>query len=325
MSQNENEKQSRMNRWRGPVAKRAEILGGLLLLPTVAGFLGSAWWVLDLTSHFRFQYAVAGLFLLGLAMLRPSRAAALPAAAALVNIACVVPVYFPDAARPTDTPPLSVLSYNVHTVNEQKEAVCEAIARSGADVVLLFEVSSSWLAALEGIEGYEVVIARPAADNFGIAALARTPVSTSRVLTLSDAMVPSVELIVPWHDREIALLGTHPVPPLDAHTTRLRNQQLANIAVWSAEEQRPHAVLGDLNVTRWSPVFAELMERGQLVDAARGFVPTWPYGRLSLAAPLRIPIDHALHSRDLTAVLYRTGEPNGSDHRPVRVALTYTR
>lgn len=313
-----------MKHWRKAVAKRAGILGGLVLLPTVAGFLGSAWWVLDLAAHFRVQYALGSLLLFGLAMLRPGRAAALPATAAVVNLACVVPIYLSDEAPPSNTPPLSVLSHNIHTLNGEKAALCSAIERSGADVVLLYEVSTAWLEALKRLDGYEILLARPAADNFGIAALARVPVSSAREITLSEAMVPSIELVVPWHGREIVLLGTHPLPPIDATTTALRNEQLAKVAVWSAKQRRPHVVLGDLNTTRWSAAFESLIDRGGLIDSTDGFDPTWPC-EPGFLAPLGIPIDHALHSPDLTAVSRKTGAPRGSDHRPIQVSLTYAR
>jgi endonuclease/exonuclease/phosphatase (EEP) superfamily protein YafD len=50
-----------------------------------------------------------------------------------------------------------------------------------------------------------------------------------------------------------------------------------------------------------------------------GLQPTWPAGQPWFA----IPIDHLLHSDQLTTVERSTGPANGSDHRPIEVTLAF--
>ena len=69
-------------------------------------------------------------------------------------------------------------------------------------------------------------------------------------------------------------------------------------------------ILGDLNVSPWSPHFG-----GLLRESGRGVQATWPTN----LAPMRIPIDHCLVSPDVSVVGRRVGPDVGSDHFPIVV------
>jgi endonuclease/exonuclease/phosphatase (EEP) superfamily protein YafD len=78
-------------------------------------------------------------------------------------------------------------------------------------------------------------------------------------------------------------------------------------------------VVGDLNVTPWSPTFRDLLQAPGLVDTARGrgLRGTWP-----VCLPgMRIPIDHCLVSGDLQVLDRQVGPGVGSDHFPVMADL----
>jgi hypothetical protein len=81
-------------------------------------------------------------------------------------------------------------------------------------------------------------------------------------------------------------------------------------------------VVGDLNITPWSHAFRSL-ERAGLRNSQRGFglQATWPAGY----GPFMVPIDHALHSRDLTVTHREVGPAHGSSHRSVLVELAPAR
>jgi endonuclease/exonuclease/phosphatase (EEP) superfamily protein YafD len=307
---------------RGAIAKRASLAASLLWIPTFAGFAGGAWWVFDLASHFRVQWAAAALICLVLTLLRPGRSTAIPAVPCAVNLACILPLLFAPERAASSSSPLSVVSFNVHTANEEKDEVVAFLRRADADVILLYEVDSAWLAAMKRLPPeYRPIVEIPSQDNFGIAAIARVPVASHRVLDLSPYGVPTIELTIPWEGRELLLLGTHTLPPMSGHYARARDAQLANIAAWSSMETRPHAVLGDLNVTPWSAHLSALLERGRL-QRFGGTAPTWPYSS-PLLWPFRIPIDHVLISPELAVVAWETGRACGSDHLPLQVSLGF--
>ena len=89
-----------------------------------------------------------------------------------------------------------------------------------------------------------------------------------------------------------------------------------------AAETEPVIVIGDLNATPWSEGFRLLAGPADLANSQEGFgyAASWP-ARLPPFG--RIPIDHALHSRDLTVTDRELGPGTAaSDHRPLRVTLT---
>ena len=73
-----------------------QALGVLIALATLLGYMGKWWWVFDLFSHFRMQYALtfivlAIIFLAG----KRKRIALLFGAFMLVNVLAIAPLYLP--------------------------------------------------------------------------------------------------------------------------------------------------------------------------------------------------------------------------------------
>lgn len=86
----------------------------------------------------------------------------------------------------------------------------------------------------------------------------------------------------------------------------------------------PKIVVGDLNTSPLAASFRRFVAESGLVDAAQGFgwQATWP---AALGQPLRIRLDHVLHSRDLGVAHFAVGPRIGSDHLPIVVDLTLVR
>jgi endonuclease/exonuclease/phosphatase (EEP) superfamily protein YafD len=115
------------------------------------------------------------------------------------------------------------------------------------------------------------------------------------------------------------LLATHPVPPVGAEYTELRNRQLTEISTFLADSFGPVILVGDLNTTPWSPAFKDLLQVTGLQNSMKGFgiQPSWP----SFIPPLWIPLDHLLHSPDLSIQTRKAGPDIGSDHFPLEVTI----
>lgn len=240
-----------------------------------------------------------------------------------VNLALVMAIARPTAPAETvaTASRLRLLSINVHTANTRADLVIAEIRRTRPDVVLLMEVDEPWLKALAPLRTeFPTAIAQPRADNFGIALLARVAVEESDIIELGGAEVPSIAVTVRRGEGRLRLLGTHPVPPGNPTSSSARNDQLQAIAEWSRRQSGPLIVLGDLNVTPWSPHFATLLREGglKLSRPSWGVAASWP---TQFPAGLRIPLDHCLISTDLVVTRYETGEPVGSDHLPLLVEV----
>ena len=132
----------------------------------------------------------------------------------------------------------------------------------------------------------------------------------------------AVRLELAFGDGTVVVYGVHPPSPTNAEDTAHRDDVLARVGRAVAEETDPVIVVGDLNATPWSNGFRSLTGPGDLVNSLEGFGygASWP---TRLPAIARIPIDHVLHTRQLTVISRQLGPATeASDHRPVRVRLT---
>ncbi len=114
------------------------------------------------------------------------------------------------------------------------------------------------------------------------------------------------------------VIGVHTLPPRDRPYANRHAEQLQALAKRIRIEKRPVIVLGDFNSTPWSSRYRRFLDEAGLVSSVQGFgAPgTWP-----AMLPMRIPIDHVLHSPSLRTVDRRVGPSVGSDHLAVTAVL----
>ena len=288
---------------------------------TVIGFLGGLWWGFDLVANFRVQYAlVLGVVSATLALLRWWRAAGVAAVALMMNAFLIAPLYLDTPTAPLDQARLEILSFNVNAWNPNRTEIASYITASGADIVLLHEITPAWERVLQEADlPYRLVSARATHEQLGTAALVREDMD-ARVLRFGVPLSGSVEITLQFDGRELEVLGTHPASPVSSSSARDRDEQLAAIGEWASVQQDPVVVVGDFNASTWSYGF-RLVTKAGLVNSQRGYgvQPSWPAGRRLDA----IPIDHLVHSPQLTTVDRHLGDPQGSDHYPLFVTLAW--
>lgn len=314
----ENDSQSRSFAAR---AREATVRCGTLLttvfgLLSLSGLLAGWAWPFELLCHFRVQYSVLFLSLAAvMAVLRRRRWAGVAVVLAVVNGWEVVPFYFASDPLPTgqtQAASLRVVSANLFSGNSEPEKALEFLRESDADVIALYEVTPAWEARLaDSLPDYPYRRVEPQAGNFGIGIYSRLPFESVEFHALSDGDL-AIRANVLCRGTKVDLIAAHTYPP-GGRRTELRDQQLERLGELAREIHGPLIVVGDLNITPFSPSFRELCHRGRLLDARRGhgICPSWPAGRLVLG----IPIDHCL-VRDCRSG-FVTGPDIGSDHLPL--------
>jgi endonuclease/exonuclease/phosphatase (EEP) superfamily protein YafD len=298
-------------------------VAGLVVL-TLGGFLGRLAWFFEILSHFRVQYFVLAVVLTVLCLHARRRGAALAAAACLlVNLALIAPYYQPSPPAPGGSTGRA-LFLNLHIDNTAYDRVRDLIRSVAPDWFVVCEVTPAWAEALDPLrQDYPHVVIQPARDSedcSGIALFSRTPIHAGEAGHFEGTAWPSVIGTVAHGGKPITVIGTHPLPPAGRSFMRMRDAQLAAVARRAAASRDPVILLGDLNVTSWSPVFADLLHTSGLRDSRMGFglQPSWP-----TTNPLwLIPIDHCLVSPEVVVQSRRIGPAVGSDHYPVIVEFT---
>lgn len=304
------------------LANAALILCWLLAAATAFAYLAALWWGFELFVHFRVQYAVSGLLLAGaLWVLRKRPMSALALALAFANAIPVGSLLFAhqEAAPNSAGTALRVVSINVFSFNHDYARVLDYVRQEQPDVLVVLEVTPDWARALEQLSEFNYSWVKATGHRAGIAVLSRVQPRATREVDLGGTGELSLLLTLEQSGASIELLGTHLYVPLGPRYSTVRNRQLDGIARLARERAAPLAVVGDLNVTAFSPHFARLLRAGGLRNCANGaaLAPTWP----ARVPPFFIRIDHCLASAGLSATDSRVGPYVGSDHYPIAMDL----
>jgi endonuclease/exonuclease/phosphatase (EEP) superfamily protein YafD len=313
------------------VSSTAQVVLGLLLLTlgflatlaTLLGFFGSNWWAFDALANFRAQYAVLLLVVAALYGAILARGAAVVfLLVGLINVWMILPLYLQSPAEARGGETLTVASLNVQAANPERARVLRWVEDSGADIVFLLESSEPWEQAIRSAGSglsYTIQSSLPEGRRFGITVLAKRDVIAD-VVTLGQGTDPVVRVGTDLDGRPLALFAAHPPPATSEEGAAQRDVLLELLAVLVSQEVDPVVVIGDLNATPWSHAFRRLQGDGDLVNSLEGYglQPTWP---ADLPFGLTIPIDHMLHTSELTTTERAVGPSLGSDHRPLLVTV----
>ena len=318
--------------------RRVDWLAGLVAACSILTMSARHWWVADVIANLRVQLIISllGVILLLLIMRRWRimvvvsaltlwQATALHSAFRTAGSTSEQSLFGGDAGTVAgDEQRLRVFLANVLTRNQHHDQIIAQIHAADPDVIAILELSSALEDSLQrefsSTHAYSVSESQDD-GNFGIGLWSRYPLSHERVFHLNAPILPSIEADIQGPSRTIRFIATHSLPPIGARNFGHRNQHLALLAQRVRKQQQvtpscSQILLGDLNLTPWSPLFEDLLAATGLQNAAagRGLQPTWyrwpvfPFGLL---------LDHGLHSRDLRCDRRSILAANGSDHRAV--------
>ncbi len=216
--------------------------------------------------------------------------------------------------------------------NRNTDGIVQQIRDANADVIAILELTHELTDSLraEFSDEYPEMIFQPQSDgNFGIGLMSRLPVESSTIFVTHEDWLPSISADIRLDSTPVTVIATHPVPPMFRRGYRLRNAQLESIArlarrlqepaeagLQSGNEPREVIILGDLNLTPWSPIFQDFCRDAgvQCASAGTGLTPTWYRYPLF---PFGLVIDHGLFSEGLTGQRTQVFPDAGSDHRLV--------
>lgn len=307
----------------------ARVLAAVLVITTCLTLLAEHHWLADLFANLRVQQCLALL------------------PASLIFIACrrwrwltvtgvCLAIHLPwfSVAMPqstetqTSSQRLTVTLVNILTSNQRHEQIVADVLSRSPDLFVILELSDSMAAKLDAEvkPTYRHCIVRSMDDgNFGIGLYSRHPIEESDAFTLNTE-IESISAKVRVDGRSYRIFATHPLPPMGDRRYRLRNEHLQKLASIvrdaAADTAVPTILVGDLNLTPWSPHFTALEDESGLHLAKKDFhvTPTWYRYPIF---PFGLMLDHALISDELVCTEHIVGPDIGSDHRSVTVTLAF--
>lgn len=313
-----------------------DLLCGLGILGvTLLSILGLNGWshYLELLSHFQVQYFAVALFLWSILLTLKARKWSI---VSMFCLAFLLVNLLPWFSLPTRKSWAGESVYRVIVANlegfknKQYDRALSLINKTQPDSVVFVEFDRYWLKAISELKAtYPYFFYELNPPPRGLIVLSRYPLDNARVKYFDTRDTPSLVFQTTLDSQSVSLIATHPKTPLTAANFRSRNHQLTKLARYVASSPNPFIVLGDLNITMWSPYYRRMEQISKLHNARRGYgiLPTWSIlgfeGKLAkfLAATFSIPIDHCLISNEFEVVAVRRGESIGSDHLPLIVDL----
>jgi len=328
VNNNQRSKQKRLP-LQGLIGLFSIILVSLTLISLVADWfeiIDLRW--LDLISHFKLQYFIASFFfLLPYLYLKKGLSVVLLSCCLLINGYYVLPWYLSASEDVVNTykesTELRIFHLNLLSSNTEYQAVIDLIRKEQPDIISLQEVSFAWRRELQVLlqdyPDYKII---PRQDNFGIAVLSRIPLLSIEEKDWGQTGgLPSFLVRFLSGERTIRLALLHPLPPINQIYYQQRNKTLKAVIHELKSEQGEAMLVGDLNISMWSPDYQILENDGFLKNARKGFGinSSWPSG----LGYLGIPIDHVLASENLQVKNFRTSINVGSDHLALMVTLEF--
>jgi endonuclease/exonuclease/phosphatase (EEP) superfamily protein YafD len=306
--------------------------------------VGDRFWLLSLLNTFTYLVfaPLLPLLLLALFLRQPRPTLRLLPVMALGGL-WFAP-YLPRPAAVASGPSLTVLTQNVWGNNHDLTAFEDWLRGSGADVLLLQEISPAYatdrLPRLADIYPYQA--AQPDDSRWGgNLILSRYPLVEVGYIDLATPDTPNpVRAVIEVDGQRVALYNVHMAWPgrrnprlrlpfglsnnfavkvALAYDDRARNRQIANLLEHLRAETLPFIIGGDFNTSDQTPTYQHLT--GFMQDSFRqaggGAGMSWPVsaarGMPAWVPPL-IRIDYIFHSDGLRAVRAWQAPPLGSDH-----------
>lgn len=290
----------------------------LLTLLALAGYFGQFNRYLELTSHFKLQYLIASFCPFFFFLLRRhSLGLGLSLFCLLINLYDIAPWYLPQSfgtANEIQGQRIRVLQSNVDKYDNDYPKVISLVREEKPDIAVFLEVGKTGakkLEVLQDILPYSIVHQEEEID--GTAIYSKLPLENKSVKSLGGGR-RSVLADITIQGKVISIVASHPSMATRKPFFKERNSQLDAIAVQVTNMKNP-LVVGDFNVTMWSPYYKRFVSKAGLRNARRGFgiLPTWP----TSSPLLSIPIDHCFVGRDIKVLKIRTGRQVGSAHWPL--------
>ncbi len=301
-------------------------LGALCCAGVTASFFARFHLVFELSCHFYIQYfiftsAAAAILAFG----REWKKASLMALFALYCAAALAP-FMPYKTIETGAAPqskiLRAVCANILTANGEHQKIIDMAVKYDPDFIMLIEVNKKWAHAMKALEkNYPYIVLEPSEDNFGMAFYSRIKPVKAEIVPAGSLPVPFLKAKFAAGEKEFTLYTAHPLPPLGTNYLKYRNDQLESMAAIIAREGGRALLMGDLNITPWSPYFKDFKAAAGLENSSEGRAlnASWP---AQMPALLRIPIDYCMNSKGVKVTNAFTGQFNGSDHYPVIADFT---
>ncbi len=302
------------------MVKIAKSILAVLFTFSILGYFGEYYSLFDLFSHFKLYYLILSLFLLPCILLSRTKTALIISIALIsANSYEVYPSFNKNDVNKPYSKVIRILQANLEQNNVDFQRLFELVKNESPHIISLQEISLNQSNKLmELAKDYPYFRIASKNKNSGIALFSKIRLLDLDIKQWGDDNFPLIHGKIKTETSAVTILSTHLLNPLFHSYPKGRNEQLDTIRR-KLNGDNSMIIVGDLNITRWSPVYKKFVKSLNLVNSRDGFgiLPTWP----SYFFHPIIPIDHCLISKNISVIDVKTGGNIGSDHIPLIVEL----
>jgi endonuclease/exonuclease/phosphatase (EEP) superfamily protein YafD len=237
-------------------------------------------------------------------------------------------------SRPEAGEPLSLMAYNVLGKGADDSRSLAAVAREGADVLCLTELTPRFVARFAAAfpADYPHRKFAPLAGALGVGVASRYPLTELKVYPIGPTRRPAMEVTVQRAGQRLQVICVHLMPPSVKVPTHglgfevrswnepIRRAEGADLLSHLRDKKRATVVVGDFNENTEGPAMQALLGVGFTAACAAPCGATFPGP--ALPWPSLFTIDHIL-GRGVAFTGARTVRDGGSDHYPVIARLRW--
>ncbi|WP_345269027.1 endonuclease/exonuclease/phosphatase family protein [Nibrella viscosa] len=290
-----------------------------LLAVSLLALLGRWFFLFELFSHFVVQYLLVSAVLVLYWLIRPHYLV-LPAIGCFlwhgVQVYPWVSGRQPAAAAPAD---VRVLHANVLFSRHNYQPIRQLIERENPDVFVLQEMTPAGIQAMQSLATrYPYRVSIWSKGPCYLLVGSKTPFVADQASARQQRVIHIQTRV---KGQPVSLITVHPRTPVIPSWFRERNRQLAYVSQLARQQTKPTVLLGDFNVTMWSPVYKDYLDMPELTACRQGFgrQPTWP----AFFPPAYLPLDHAFVNSGFQTTRFRTLAVPESDHKALVADLRF--
>lgn len=302
-----------------------------LLLFNAAGLLAGYYWLFDLFINFKLPYLVAALVLAVAALLFKHRwwALAMLALAGTIVVETQLIYTTPFGTPPAVQPNLTIVQYNKYYYEHDISRINDWLRKpeNDFDVVILNESAPEIFGALETqlSDVFPHQFPHKYLESFNdISVLSKWPFTINPMPMRRGDKTYNISKITLSKDGlpPVTIYAYHTQTPVGPNDAALRNFELETFAATVRGDHQSRTIMvGDWNITPWSPHFKDMLSLTRMNYQNYGLLPqaTFPaYMKLNM---LQMPIDHILFDDHFDLVSISKGPSHSSDHHSLIARL----
>ncbi len=219
---------------------------------------------------------------------------------------------------------LKIMSFNILVKNDEVDRIVRSIISTDPDLATLIEIEPEMMKNIERMtkERFPYSFRAPGG---GLAVLSKLPLEDSRGEKFLGSNDTNLVTHINHRNKRIQIIAIHPFVPVKSDLFSSRNLHLNALANHLKDRSEPTILLGDFNLTPWSPYYHQFIDKTALHNTRLGFgiLPTWIRPSSTVKIPklllpfLNIPIDHIFVTKDFKVASTYIGDNANSDHSPI--------